>query len=212
VRQVVANGRKLRGIKLTRTYSSPSIPSLGECQTRNFRTSRRTSSHVGRDNFGMGSSPNPRNLPEKATPEPTPAIPLPGTVNARPHRERRSWATIVAAILGMGTGLGMIGIAIWGLWVSADLPRYADTSISGRQQHGLNAVISLLSWLVIFGPFLLFGVAILRSTLARQERGWLVPLRVFTYFVSLRASAEAERRHWSNKPGGPGKAPSTRRP
>jgi len=157
----------------------------------------------------MGSSLNPRNLPGEATPVPAPAIPLRGTVNARPHREHRSSATVVAAILGMGTGLGMVGIAIWGLWVSADLPRYVDTSLSGRPQHELNAAISVLTWLVIFGPFLYFGAMILRSTFARQERGWLVPLRLFTYFVSLRARTEAQR---SNKPGGPGRAPPTRRP
>jgi len=97
----------------------------------------------------------------------------------------------------------MIAIAIGGLWVSADVPRYADTSILGRQQPGLNAAVSLLTWLVIFAPFLFFGAAILRATFAREERGWLVPLRVFTYFVGLRARAEAQRGHCSNKPGEP---------
>jgi hypothetical protein len=142
----------------------------------------------------MRPPPNPRNLPQKAAPEHIPATPLRGTAEKESRGKRRSGAEVAATIIGAASGVAMVAIAIWGVWVSADVPRYVDTTIAGPGQHNLDAVIVLLSWLVLFGPFLYFGIVLLRSTFSPEKRAWLVSLRVFTYIVGLRAAHEAQRR------------------
>jgi len=136
---------------------------------------------------------NPRNLPQEAAPAYIPATPLRATAEKESRGPRRSGAEVAATIISAATGVAMLAIAIWGVWVSEDVPRYVDTTIAGPGQHKLNAVIFLLSWLVLFGPFLYFGVVLLRSTFSPEKRGWLVSLRVFTYIVGLRAAAEIQR-------------------
>jgi len=137
---------------------------------------------------------NPGNLPQKAAPAYTPATLLRATAEKESKGPRRSGADVAATIIGAATGVAMLSIAVWGVWVSADVPRYVDPAIAGSAQHNLNAVVFLLSWLVLFGPFLYFGIALLCSTFSPEKRAWLVSLRVFTYIVGLRAAGELQRR------------------
>jgi hypothetical protein len=106
------------------------------------------------------------------------------------HARTRGATTVVGGILG----ITLVAIAVWGIWVAADVARHYGADIVGQQQDKLSGMIFLLSWLVLFGPFLYFGAALLRSSFAPEERSWLIPLRVFTYVVGLRFLAEKQRR------------------
>src|SRR6202022_2621649 len=66
----------------------------------------------------------------------------------------------VPALLATLIALTLIGIAIWGFWVSADLAHVVAGDF-------------FLLWLVFFGPFLFFGVAILWGTFSRPSGSWL---------------------------------------
>ena len=109
---------------------------------------------------------------------------------AEPHSRtrRRFFVGRVPALLATLIALTLIGIAIWGLWVSADIAHVVAGDF-------------FLLWLVFFGPFLFFGVAILWSTFSQQRGSWLAPLRLFTFVVGLRTVAEESRRRSSNKSG-----------
>jgi hypothetical protein len=108
---------------------------------------------------------------------------------AEPHSRtpRRFFDGRVPALLATLIALTLIGIAIWGFWVSADLAHVVAGDF-------------FLLWLVFFGPFLFFGVAILWCTFSRPSGSWLAPLRLFTFVVRLRTVAESRRRS-SNKSG-----------
>jgi hypothetical protein len=114
-----------------------------------------------------------------------------------------------ASLFGRIVGSVLLGIAIWGFWVAAEIPRYADTAVLGPQQSKLRAAVILLSWMVLFGPFLYFGIRILRRSFAPQERSWMIPLRVFSYIVGKRFSLENQRREFLNNPGAKPLPPAT---
>lgn len=101
-------------------------------------------------------------------------------------------------VLGRVFGFVFVAIGLWGFWVSADVVRFAGFTSGFPGQHRLKAAIFLLSWMVLFGPFFYFGLVILRSSFGVEERAWLIPLRVFTYLVGLRFSAEKQRREFLN--------------
>ena len=107
----------------------------------------------------------------------------------------------IVPFVAAAIGLALVGIAIWGLWVSADVARLVASAALTPEKHNLSVATFLLVWLVCFGPFLYFGAAILWSTFAPEKRGWLVPLRLFTFVVGLRAAAEVSRRLSRNKSG-----------
>jgi hypothetical protein len=92
----------------------------------------------------------------------------------------------VLAWLATLTAITLIGIAIWGLRVSADVAHVVAGDF-------------FLVWLVFFGPFLFFGVAILWSTFCRQSGSWLAPLRFFTFVVGLRVAGGEDQGRSSNK-------------
>jgi hypothetical protein len=115
------------------------------------------------------------------------------------EREQSSRARAANALFGRIIGVVLVGIAVWGLWVAADVPRYMDTA-AVPEQHKLNAAVVLLTWLVLFGPFFYFGVVMLRSSFAPEERSWLIPLRVFTYLVGRRFSIARQRREFFSSP------------
>jgi hypothetical protein len=114
---------------------------------------------------------------------------------------RRSWVGLVPAFLATLIALTLIGIAIWGLWVSADVARLVANAAVAPANHNLSSAALLLVWLVFFGPFFYFGAAILWSTFVPESRVWLGPLRLFTYIAGLRAAAEESRRLSSNESG-----------
>ena len=105
-----------------------------------------------------------------------------------PHSKTRRRFLIgrVAALLGTLVALTLIGIAIWGLWVSADIAHVVAGDF-------------FLLWLVFFGPFLFFGIAILWFTFSRQSGSWLTPLRFFTFVLGLRVAGEKDQGRSSNK-------------
>ena len=89
------------------------------------------------------------------------------------------------------------------MWVAKSVTRYAATDVLGTPlKEKLDSAVFLLSWLVLFGPFLFFGVALLLSSFTPEERSWLIPLRVFTYLVGRRFLAEEQRRDTLEKSAG----------
>ena len=120
-------------------------------------------------------------------------IPRPAASGSRKrgYSKGKSFATYSARVFGAA----LIGIAIWGVWISKDVARLAGDGGVATGKHSASDAAFFLIWLVVFGPFLYFGVAILRSTFTHEGRAWLIPLRVFTYIVGLRAIAEMRRRN-----------------
>ena len=118
--------------------------------------------------------------------------PPPGNSRSKEAGPARTRDT--TSVLGRIFGITLVAIAVWGIWVAADIARHYGADIASQQQDKLSGMIFLLSWLVLFGPFLFFGAALLRSSFAPEERSWLIPLRVFTYVVGLRFLAEKQRR------------------
>ena len=149
----------------------------------------------------MALPADPGNSLRKPTPSPAYAKPIHGPADTDPSGQRRSRAGAAKSRIGAFLGAAMLAIAIWGFWVSADIARYYGTASVGPEKDSLAWAIFLLSWLVLFGPFLYFGIVLLRSTFAPEERVWLVPLRVFTYLVGLRASAEMRRQNFLHNAG-----------
>jgi hypothetical protein len=107
-----------------------------------------------------------------------------------PRRSRSERVAVYGATI---LGVVLIGIAVWGVWVSADVARLAGSKGATKAEQSAGEAAFLLVWLVVFGPFLYFGALVLRSVVTREGRAWLVPLRLFTYIVSLRAKAEMRR-------------------
>jgi hypothetical protein len=140
-----------------------------------------------------------RNPPQRVTPYQRRPSRSEGPEETDSSRAKQSRISAAASLLTTALGIAMVGIAVWGLWVSGDVVRYG---IDGRVVPGkdnLNALLFLLSWLVLFGPFLYFGVVILRFAFTPEKRSWLVSLRVFTYIVGLRARAEMENKDFRSK-------------
>jgi hypothetical protein len=121
--------------------------------------------------------------------------------HAEPHAKttRRSRSGRIPVFLATVIGLALVGIAIWGLWASADVARLVANVAGAPEKHNLSSAAFLLVWLVFFGPFLYFGVGILWSIFSRRSGAWLAPLRLFTFIVGLRAAAEENRRQAGNK-------------
>src|SRR5437899_10226738 len=103
------------------------------------------------------------------------------------HRSRDG----ISALLGITIGLVLAVIGIWGFWISAEVARMAASDSIAPAKQNPSAVVFCLVWLVCFAPFLYFGAVVLRVTFAPESRAWLVPLRLFTFIVGLRAAAEA---------------------
>jgi hypothetical protein len=125
--------------------------------------------------------------------------PSPKHTEPQARATRRSLASRVPAFLATIIAVTLIGIAIWGLWVSADIARVVAGAGASVAKHDLSASIFFLLWLVFFGPFLFFGVVILWSTFLPESRAWLAPLRMFSFLVGLRAAAEADGQRSPNK-------------
>ena len=97
-------------------------------------------------------------------------------------------------------GYALLVVALWGFWVARDVVHHADFTGSVPNHERLSAIVFILTWLVLFGPFAYFGFRILRRSFASEERSWLIPLRVFTYLVGRRFSGENQRREFSDNP------------
>jgi hypothetical protein len=114
---------------------------------------------------------------------------------------RRSWLSVVPSFLVAAIAVALVVIGIWGFWISADIARMAASDSIAPPKQNLSAVVFFLVWLVCFAPLLYFGAAILWITFAPESRSWLVPLRLFTFIVGLRAAAEVSRGSSNNKLG-----------
>ena len=126
---------------------------------------------------------------------------VPNRPEPRSKTRRRFFLGRVSASLASLIALTLIGIAIWGLWVSADVAHVVAGASVPSAKHNLSAATFLLVWIVFFGPFLYFGIAIVWSTFSSQSGTWLTPLRLFTYVVGLRAAAEENQRPSRNESG-----------
>lgn len=133
--------------------------------------------------------------------------------HAEPHSRTncRSWVGVVPGFLTTVIGLALVGIALWGLWASADVGRLVASASVAPVRHNLRAAAFLLVWLVFFGPFLYFGAAILWYTFGPKSYTWLAPLRLFTFVVGMRAAAE-ERQRLSRSTSGEKTLPPPRPP
>lgn len=118
-----------------------------------------------------------------------------------PARAPRGFRVGVVRFVAAVIALTLIGIAAWGLRVSADVGRLVERASTAPTSHNLSMATFLLVWLFCFGPFLYFGVAILWSTFAPESHAWLAPLRLFNFIVGLRALAESRRRYSNDKSG-----------
>jgi hypothetical protein len=114
---------------------------------------------------------------------------------------RRSWVGFVPVFLATAIALAMVVIGISGFWISADIARMAASDSIAPAKQNLSALVFFLVWLVCFAPFLYFGAAVLWATFVPESRSWLVPLRLFTFIVGLRAAAEVRRRPSDHKLG-----------
>jgi hypothetical protein len=128
---------------------------------------------------------------------------VPSPDHPEPHSRttRRSWIGLVPPFLATVIGFALLAIAIWGLWASADVAHLVANAAGAPEKHNLSSAAFLLVWLVFFGPFLYFGVAILWSAFSRGSHAGLAPLRLFSFIVSLRIAAEESRRLSSDKSG-----------
>jgi hypothetical protein len=96
-------------------------------------------------------------------------------------------ATMTARMLGLvsGSALALLGVAgvVTGV-VSGFLPSESVPSVG----YYLGAFRLEAAWVAASGLSILFGTAILRSTLAgtREKPGWLFPLRLFMMIVQAR--------------------------
>lgn len=106
------------------------------------------------------------------------------------NRSRPSRAP-AAKIVVAGFGAALVGIAVWGVWISAGVGQLIPGARA--EDHNLSTAVSVLTWLVFFGPFFYFGAALLFSAFAPEDRNWLVPLRWFSVIVALRTIADAKR-------------------
>ena len=125
----------------------------------------------------------PRNSPPRHTPQAAQVR----SDGQGPLRGRGS------AIFSRVAGFVLLGIAVWGIWVAADVRRYAAADVLVPQKDKWNVMLVLLTWLVLFGPFFYFGSVLVRKSFASEEHSWLIPLRVFTYLVGRRYSVEKQR-------------------
>jgi hypothetical protein len=115
------------------------------------------------------------------------------------NRSRPSRAQ-AAKLLIAGFGVVLVGIAVWGVWISAGVGGFVPATRPG--DHSLSTAVSVLTWLVFFGPFFYFGAALLYSAFAPEDRNWLVPLRWFSVVVALRTIADAKRQSSVNAAAG----------
>jgi len=98
-------------------------------------------------------------------------------------------ASRAATILGLVAGAFLLGVGIFGLSYLLLFSRpYSSSSVYANLATGrLEFYFAVLS-----GILLLSGLAILQRTFRKENSGWLLPLRVFTYVV-LRQSRAGER-------------------
>jgi hypothetical protein len=90
-------------------------------------------------------------------------------------------------------GVALIGVGIWGSWVSADLGRSVvasfdvvsqDTGFFRDLDDQYSELASVLTWLVLFAPCLVGGVILLWKTFTGEDDSWLAPLQRFNIILA----------------------------
>jgi hypothetical protein len=97
-------------------------------------------------------------------------------------------ATRAATVLGGLVGALLLGIGIFGLIFLLFFPR---TSPGGSIYVPVATGRLTISFAVFFGMLVFLAFTILRHTFRRENSGWLLPLRVFTYMIVRRRQAVA---------------------
>jgi hypothetical protein len=106
-------------------------------------------------------------------------------------------ATIAALTLAFVISFAFVAFSIVGFWICGGIAHSSDDEMLGASKSLFVTLRFVLSWLVLFGPFALAGVWMLRYTLkkafGKQDERWLYPFRVFMAVVSVRIAAEQAR-------------------
>ena len=95
----------------------------------------------------------------------------PKTRNAAPAPGRRSWADAAPDIITTVIGVALVVFALWGFWIAADVARPTPgdpNQIIAAAERNLTVFKFVLTWLVLFAPFLCLGLALLRSTFRKN--------------------------------------------
>lgn len=95
-------------------------------------------------------------------------------------------ATRAAFLLGMFAGISLLGIGVVGLVFLSSLSQPYSGSAPYVPLGTGRLTINLA---VLSGMSLLLGLAVLRQTFRKENKAWMLPLRVFTYTLLRRQRA-----------------------
>lgn len=105
-------------------------------------------------------------------------------------------AEAAALTLAFVISLAFVAFSIEGFWICRGIAHSSNDEMLGPGKSLFVALRFVLSWLVLFGPFALTGLWILRSTLkkafGKQDERWLYPFRVFMTVVGVKMAAEQQ--------------------
>jgi hypothetical protein len=103
-----------------------------------------------------------------------------------------------ATILGVLTGASLLGTGIFGLvnllWLSR--PYAGSSPYVYRATGRLEIAFAVFSGMLVF-----LGFTILQRTFRKDNNGWLLPLRVFTYIIVRRRAGERPGHTEQHQPG-----------
>jgi hypothetical protein len=95
-------------------------------------------------------------------------------------------ATRAATILGGLAGASLLGLGIFGLIYLLFFPR---TTAGSSIYVALGTGRLTITFALFSGMLVLLGLTVLQHTFRRENNGWLLPLRVFTYMIARRRQA-----------------------
>lgn len=105
-------------------------------------------------------------------------------------------AKIAALTFAFVISITLVAFSIEGFWICRSIAHSSDDTMLGASRSLFVTLRFVLSWLVLFGPFALVGVWLLRSTLkkifGKQDEKWIYPFRVFMAVVGVRIAAEQQ--------------------
>jgi hypothetical protein len=113
------------------------------------------------------------------------------------ERLQRS-AARAATILGALAGAFLLGIGVFGL---SCLLLFSGPSAGSSMYVPLATGKVTISFAVFSGVLVFVGIVILQQTFRRENSGWLLPLRLFTYLIVRRRAGERTGHAGQYRPG-----------
>lgn len=114
-------------------------------------------------------------------------------------RRRIGRVTKAAALtLAFVISFTFVAFSIVGFWICWGIAHSANDEMLGPSKSWFVILRFVLSWLVLFGPFALTGLWLLRYTLkktfGKQDERWFYPFRVFMAVVGVRIAVEQQEK------------------